>query len=294
MFDKIVVGFAGDQDGRDAVTLAGRLAAGLSSHVTIVLPYNPLLAELPAAEAREYARGQVQELVADIDRLPTLTYRSTSARWPIHALHDVASKEKADLIVFGAAREGLAAHMHVNLVERMLHRAPCAVAIAPSGYAERDHGGLHRIGVGLSDSQEGRAALHLAYELAGHVAGELEVISSSGVNATLASYAFSSALLPQFEDEMYDEAKAKLERTESELGDNVQIDLKPIRGDAHTALIKCSANLDMLMLGSHAYGPLRNAVLGSFSAAVIREAHCPVLVVPRSALGSAAFTETQA
>jgi nucleotide-binding universal stress UspA family protein len=282
VFDRIVVGYAGEEAGRDAVMLAARLAAVLGSHVTIVFPYHPLLASVPGDQAEEHVRGEVQALVASIEELPALTYHWTPSPWPIHALHELASYEKADLIVFGAAREGLADHLHVSLMERMVHSAPCAVAVAPAGYADDgDLSKLHRIGVGFSDSEEGRAAFHLAHALAGILGGELEVIAGSGLSPALRSYAFSSPLLPAVEDEMYAETKASLERVADELGSSVPVHLETIRGDPSGVLIERSGSLDILTLGSRAYGPLRHVLLGSVSARVMREAHCPVLVVPR-------------
>ncbi|HEX4837651.1 MAG TPA: universal stress protein [Solirubrobacteraceae bacterium] len=283
VYEKIVVGYAGDQAGRDAVTFAARLADVLGSQVTVVFPYHPLLASVPGEQAEERARGEVQALVAGIEGLTAPTYHWSPSPWPIHALHELASYEKAELIVFGAAREGLADHLHVSLMERMVHGAPCAVAVAPAGYADRDHAEAGRVGVGFSDSEEGRAALHLAHELAEVIAGELEVIAASGMSAALSAYAYVSALLPQVEDEMYAQTKANLERVAGELGGDVPVHLDTVRGDPSEVLIERSDNLDILMLGSRAYGPLRHVLLGSVSACVMREAHCPVLVVPRGA-----------
>jgi nucleotide-binding universal stress UspA family protein len=283
MFDRIVVGYAGDQAGRDAVKLAASLAVVMGSHVTLVFPYHPLLASVPGDQAEECVRGAVQALVAGIENLATPTYHWTPSPWPIHALHELASYEKADLIVFGAAREGLADHLHISLMERMVHGAPCAVAVAPDGYAGGETSEFHRVGVGFSDSEEGRTVLHLAEELAELLGGELEVIAGSGLSPALASYAFSSPSLPAVEDEMYAETKANLERIADELGGSVPAHLETIRGDPSGVLIERSNDLDILMLGSRAYGPLRHVLLGSVSAGVMREAHCPVLVVPRGA-----------
>jgi nucleotide-binding universal stress UspA family protein len=283
VYEKIVVGYAGDQAGRDAVTLAARLAGVLGSQVTVVFPYHPLLASVPGEQAEECTRGEVQMLVAGIEGLTAPTYHWSPSPWPIHALHELASYEKAGLIVFGAAREGLADHLHVSLMERMVHGAPCAVAVAPAGYADRDQADAGRVGVGFSDSEEGRAALHLAHELAEIIAGELEVIAASGMSATLSAYAYVSALLPQVEDEMYAETKANLERVAGELGGDVPVHLDAVRGEPSEVLIERSNDLDILVLGSRAYGPLRHVLLGSVSARVMREAHCPVLVVPRGA-----------
>jgi nucleotide-binding universal stress UspA family protein len=51
-------------------------------------------------------------------------------------------------------------------------------------------------------------------------------------------------------------------------------------------LVKASEQLDLLVLGSRAYGPLRSVLLGSVSRRVTAGAHCPVIVVPRGVKAS--------
>ena len=54
-------------------------------------------------------------------------------------------------------------------------------------------------------------------------------------------------------------------------------------------LIGLSETLDILVMGSRGYGPLKAVLLGGVSGQVIRSAACPVVVVPRraaSAVGS--------
>ena len=135
MFKKIVVGCAEDQAGKDAVLLAARLAALLDSEWTVVFPYQPLLSLVPADVLEESARSQVRALVGGIADLREPVYHWSASSWPIHALHEMALYENAELIVFGAAR-GRLAHLHMGLMERIVHGAPCAIAIAPERYAE--------------------------------------------------------------------------------------------------------------------------------------------------------------
>jgi nucleotide-binding universal stress UspA family protein len=42
--------------------------------------------------------------------------------------------------------------------------------------------------------------------------------------------------------------------------------------------------IDLLFVGSHGYGPLRRALLGNVSGALVRAAGCPVVVTPRPAV----------
>lgn len=54
-------------------------------------------------------------------------------------------------------------------------------------------------------------------------------------------------------------------------------------GDPAGRLIERSSNLGVLVIGSRGYGPLRSVLLGGVSGRVIRDAACPVIVVPRGA-----------
>ncbi len=281
MFEKIVVGYAGDDAGRDAVKLAGRLAAELGASVTVVYPYSPLLSSVPADAAEERVRAELRTLLPDSRELAGATYHWSSSSWPIHALHSMAGYEGAGLIVIGAARRGLAAHLHVSLMERLVHGAPCAVLVAPAGYAGRDVGAWRRVGVGFADSTEGRTALRLGYELAGSIGGELSVLAASWLSTIIRSYAGLAIPVSTLDAETYAATSASVARAVAELDPGTSITAQTIRGDPSEVLVEQSDNLDLLVLGSRAYGPFRHALLGSVSAPVMREAHCPVLVVPR-------------
>lgn len=281
MFEKIVVGYAGDESGRDAVKLGGMLAAALSASVTIVYPYSPLLSAVPADAAEEGIREELRTLLPGSRELAEATYRWSSSSWPIHALHSMASYEHAGLIVIGAARKGIAGHLHISLMERMVHGAPCAVLVAPTGYADRDVGAWRRVGVGFTDSTEGRAALRLGHELAGVLDGELSVLAASWLSTVMRSYAAQVVAVPQLEDETYAATRASVERAVAELDPGGQVHTQTIKGNPCEVLVEQSDTLDLLVLGSRAYGPLRHVLLGSVSAPTMREAHCPVLVLPR-------------
>jgi len=310
VLEKIVVGYAADQAGRDAVTLAGEIAALTGGHITIAFPYHPALSRQTSEEAQRRVSAEVRPLwnaatggaTAEQNRAEPATIGDNTAEpafhwspssWPIHALHELAAYEHAQLIVAGAAREGASGHLKLNLMERMVHGAPCAIAVAPAGYA--DSHALKRIGVGFSSSSEGRAAVRLARELAGAAGGSVRVIAGAGLEPALASYAFSSPALGEVEEEIYADTERTLARVCAQLSaeDGVPIAHETVRGDPAGVLIERSGELDLLVLGSRAYGPLRHALLGSVSAQTMREAHCPVLVVPRGAEGASGHPDEQ-
>jgi nucleotide-binding universal stress UspA family protein len=162
-----------------------------------------------------------------------------------------------------------------------VHGAPCAVAVAPARFAAGAPGQFLRVGVGFSTSKEGISALHLGQELAARAGGRLDVIAGACLEPALASYGFSSPAMPALEREIYEETKATLERATDKLGEGVPVQRETIRGDPASVLIERSSQLDILVLGSRAYGPVRHVLLGGVSARVMRQARCPVLVVPR-------------
>jgi nucleotide-binding universal stress UspA family protein len=290
VLEKIVVGYAGGPAGRDAVALAGTLAAATGGRLTVVFPYHPLLGKVDAQTVQREVTADVKGLldtVAGATQIEEPTFRWSSSHWPIHALHELAGYEEADLIVVGAAKEGLGDHLHVSLMERLVHGAPCAVAVAPEGYlAERQRAAnetttIRRIGVGFASSSEGRAALELACELAARSGATVKMIAGAGLEPALASYAFSSLALGEVEEELYREIEEQLKRFCAEHHDGAPLERETIKGDPASVLIERSSKLDLLVLGSRAYGPLRHVLLGSVSARAMREARCPVLVVPR-------------
>lgn len=279
MFERIVVGYAGDEAGRDGVVLASQLASMCGAELTIVFPYHPLLSTAPSDVAELRARGEVAALLGE--HMPEKTkWNWSNASWPIHALHEMAEYEQAQAIVFGAAPERLE-RRHLSLMERMVHGAPCAVVVAPTGYADREHGEIRRVGVGFVDTPEGRHALELGYELARRPGLEVRAMAGASLSPALLGYASMSPLLPSVQQEIHEETEASLSRAASDVGSESRVHQEVHSGNPSHLLVNASSELDLLILGSRAYGPLRHALLGSVSAEVMRDSRCPVLVLPR-------------
>lgn len=330
MFEKVLLGYAGEPAGHDAIALAARLARAAKASLTVVFPYHPLLARETSEQAQACIEAEVGERLAifggceressaSVAELSPLDPGSagppavveclwSSSSWPIRALHELARYKGADLIVLGAAPATLGERLQPSLMERLVHGAPCAVAVAPAGYAASilansgassqgagdthrqppRHGvALRRIGVGFASSPEGLTAARFACELAQREGGEVCLVAGAGLEPSLASYAFSSPALQEVEDEIYAETKLALARACEDLAVEygVAIESDAVRGEPAGVLVERSSKLDLLVLGSRAYGPVRHVFLGSVSAQAMREARCPVLVVPRGVGG---------
>jgi hypothetical protein len=76
----------------------------------------------------------------------------------------------------------------------------------------------------------------------------------------------------------------------AELGDMATGDIA--LGDPATELARAGNELDLLVIGSRNYGPLRRLMLGSTSSKLVHRAPCPVLVTTRSVEDDARPGET--
>ncbi len=65
-----------------------------------------------------------------------------------------------------------------------------------------------------------------------------------------------------------------------EVGD-VPLKQMKIQGHPSSVILEevINQNIDLVVMGSHGYGPIAGAVLGSVSQRVLRKAGCPVLIV---------------
>jgi nucleotide-binding universal stress UspA family protein len=59
-------------------------------------------------------------------------------------------------------------------------------------------------------------------------------------------------------------------------------------GEPVDALVGLSERVDLVVCGSRGYGPIRSVLLGGAGHGLLRDARCPVLVVPRGGGGAVA------
>lgn len=273
MFTRIVVGVDCREGGRDALALAALLQSAGGGELVA------LHACAPAPLLHEDALTRVEAELAHVGvtaRPLVVTDRSAA-----HALRTIAERDGAELIVIGSSRVAGASRVLVgDDAAATLHCAPCAVAVAPRGFASAP-GTLRRIGVGLDESSESRVALELACRLA-HLANAfvraITVVAAPvppwPAVAWNAAWAGSAGAVPPRGERMLASAVAELE---GDVTPEVAV------GTAWKELAARTADLDLLVVGARGCGPLRRLVLGSTSTRLARHAACPLLVTPRSA-----------
>jgi nucleotide-binding universal stress UspA family protein len=257
MFQKILIGYDEPGRGGEATALAETLRDARTG--TLVLTSVYPLAPLPVGryvgpQEIELLREQTEELLLvardalpDRDRVKVRAIPSDSAA---RVLSEVAEAEQADLVVVGSSRRGaLGRLLPGTTAERLLHEAPCPVAVAPRGYSGGD---IRRIGVAYDGSPESDAALRAAEAFA------LERSTALTVYCVGEPPSPPTGIRPEW------------------------LLLHGVPADEIAA--RAYGVVDLLFVGSDGSGPLRHALLGNVSGALVRTAGCPVVVTPRTAV----------
>lgn len=282
---KIIIGYDGSEHGDDALALGALLAGALDARplvaTAVVYPdYLVPLADLELA-AQEHAAPLFERAAQRMAPLEIET-RTPVDNSPGHALHELAETEDATLIVLGSAHRGSLGRILLGSTgEALLSGAPCAVAVAPHGFAGRPDRQLARIGVAVDGSTESLSALRVAASLAKRPEASLELITVAPPAAPDIGGAMLSMLSrEELERAVNDEMAAALDRAVAAVPADLQPQRKLLHGDPATVLAEAAQELDLLIVGSRCYGPLRRALLGGVSAKLMRSAPAPLLVMP--------------
>lgn len=275
----VLVGYDGSPESRDALALARTLAKASNSWLLLAwieavgpfdLPYEAVVA--PVQNRAEDALREVSRELRDqgVEVGTSVGLLGSAAQ----GLHELAEGESAALIVVGSSHRGRVGRVLAGTVgTRLLHGSPCPVAIAPRGLAGAGPPELVRIGVAYDGSPESRLALSWGERLAKSTQADLRLLVVSEDHSS----------------DLVDIGRAKRRHAEHVLAEGLDR-ITEVRatgnvksGLAIEQLTDQSANVDLLVVGSRGYGPLRRVLLGSVSAQLVGHSRCPVVVTPRAA-----------
>jgi len=283
---EIIVGVDGSARAEDAIAFARRLAGVTGAPLTLAgaYPYDELLGQEAGPEYREYLHVETAAMLNRLRRrmpeeeVATKAIADTS---PARALHGLAAEEEASLIVVGSTHRGLLGRVLVGTTaERLLHGAPCPVAVVPRDYRTRSAEPIRTVGVGFDGSDESQLALTTAIEVARRLRAELRVIRvfDTAVLGTVAGTGYAAVV-----GDLEAAAREGLDETIAAVPHDIAAVGVFVSGDPARELATRSEQLDLLVLGSRGYGPRRAVLLGGVSHVVVRKAACPVIVLPRGA-----------
>ena len=274
MFDNVIVGVDQQQGGRDALALAVELA---DHHSTMTLAriiqdtWQGTSPPVGLAE-RNTMNSELETMARDAGLEAQV--RCHGAASIGRGLHELAEAEQADLLVVGSSHRGSVDRVVLGDDTRdALDGAPCAVAIAPAGYA-LERRPIRRIGVGYDRSPESKHALRVARVLAGERGAALAALEA----VSIPSYALGVGPVP-----VADWMRSLVEQAHQRLSGVPDVEPHAVYGDAAEALATFSSSVDLMIVGSRGYGPLGRLLHGSTSRRLTRSARCPLLVLTRAA-----------
>jgi nucleotide-binding universal stress UspA family protein len=186
------------------------------------------------------------------------------------------------MLVIGSSRRGSLGRVLPGAVtDRLLHGAPCPVAVAPRGFSFDDAiDGPRLIGVAFVDTPEGHAALAKGCTLASRARGLVRVLTVSEPSNPVVTGMLDPVALEQVRAAGQNAAEAALARGLDAVRVGRSAGGEILSGRPAEALAAASQDLDLLVCGSRGYGLVRTLLLGATSHALVRKAACPVLIVP--------------
>jgi nucleotide-binding universal stress UspA family protein len=286
---KIIVGVDQSEGSNDAIALASSLAAitGAELMLVNVFPYDTAPSRATNAAFEAYMRKDSQELLerpcSELNLVAEV--KSVANPSPAHGLHDLAVAEDAALIVVGSTHTGRAGRvLPGSTAERLLHGSPCPVAVAPKGYTQRSGDEPGIIGCGYDDSHSAQRALEAAHRIAAATGARLRVVRAFKPLAyDVAPGTAAMGGRSSYNDSLQERASEELDAAVAKLEGEPRAEAFFAVGDAGRILVEESEQLDLLLVGSRGYGPLHSVLVGGVAGRVVREAACPVIVLPRKA-----------
>jgi nucleotide-binding universal stress UspA family protein len=138
-----------------------------------------------------------------------------------------------------------------------------------------------RILAPIAFSARCEGAAQYAEALACHFHSELVLLH---VVMPVQAYALPEAMAvtPEVMDEALEQAKRQLAQFLAEGLKGINVKREVVEGDPASEIVEYAreGNFDLIVMPTHGYGPFRRFLLGSVTAKVLHDAHCPVWTGP--------------
>ena len=288
----LIVGVDGADRARDAIALGQQLAIDLPGGIEAVYIHTleglddlmtgkrPHEFEQLVAEDEAAKLSEVRTLVAPMGIEEVQVRRAAT---PSEGLYAQVAESKASIVVIGSSeRSGLGKLLPGGTAERLLSASPVAVAVAPNGYADREKA-REVVGVGFDDSPESRVAVEWAADIARRSGASLRLLAVHTLLPFGGLAAGGDWGTMAVNEVLGSELQSAMETLVKDFESDLTVESRLLRGGAPSVLAAQSEELDLLVLGSRGYGPVKSVLLGSVSSQVIKDAGSPVLIAPRPA-----------
>jgi nucleotide-binding universal stress UspA family protein len=288
---KIVIGFDGTDSGEDALAL-GMLLARATGDVPLVAVIHPQ--EYPIGVGRvdaewvAFMHERAEQLLGRVRRLlgadAGAEFREVSAPSESRGLHELAERERAELVVVGSSHRGPLGRTYPGSTgDRLLQGSACPVAVAPRGLREAPPERLAVIAVAFLDTPDAGHALEVAAGLAERVGARLRLVSVMPRPAEVYLPVVGRDAEEAFVASSRELFRRALDAAQERVGERVAAEAELLEGNVVDTLATLDRrDADLLVCGSRAYGPLRRVLLGGVSSRLLRRSALPLLVVPRA------------
>jgi nucleotide-binding universal stress UspA family protein len=210
-------------------------------------------------------REEVQQAIDQTDRPSGEIRVHVVLSSPAHALNEKASEVGAGLIIVGSSHRGAVGRITLSTTaDRVLHRAPCPVAIAPRGIRDED-AARQGVAVAFVDTPGGQSALRVGAAIA-RCAG-----------TSLTAY---TVIEPHTHESARDRAEAALERAIADIAHDLDAETQVLTHGGVEALVAASRRHSFLVRGCRTRGPARPPLAFGLPSKLARHAACPLVIVP--------------
>lgn len=278
---RVLVATSGSASSQSAITFAARTAESRGLDLELIHVVNPTVSVGPYGVAPDaLVRQAGRELLARGEQLakrvaPHVDVVSTLA---IGARPDaiVEKAHDAELVVVGAPPHDLVGRLWTgSTVTGVAARSTCPVAIIPARDDEPLH---HRVLVGLKTTKHAEDLLAAAFAVANQTGSELRIMHTWQLLSPYDNAVAERLPVPEWELEEKHDIEAMLINLEMAYP-NVAAHVDVVHGQAAHELVAASEHADVLVISRPLHGGYLHH-LGATARAVIREARCPILVVP--------------
>lgn len=276
----VIAGVEGSRESRDALRFARLFADGNGAalHVVSVFSDTIFVSSLEEIEvSRDNYFGQMLAIAEEELEQPFEFHKVISTSVPA-GLTRAAEDLGASAVVIGSSHRGPIGRVLLgDSGSQFATASPCLVIVTPRGWGRKTPAAIKRIGVAYNGTGEAKTALDFAVGLAKGLRASLKLI---GVVPHIITPGRIGLTDQGYQGILHDDMTKLLDAAV----DGLDVDAEKMicTGYAADELAEVSAELELLVLGSRSYGPVKRVILGGTSVKVMRASACPVAVVPKS------------
>jgi nucleotide-binding universal stress UspA family protein len=276
-----------------ALAWAGKFNADVHMvHVVTVHNFDPFNPELGFPEVgedldlHESAQQQMDKIAGDSGETDVTVTRETRTGFsPWSEIINAALEKQADLIMMAThGRKGLQHLFLGSTAEKVLEHAPCPVLLLRPDEDEvlPPPGEVESILFPTDLSGESSQAVPMALELAVEFGAKLNLLHSVEQDVPPPYYAAGITSIFDLNDTVLEVSREQMAKLiPDDLVAKVDHDFIVREGNSAQQVVAFAreAAVDLIVMATHGYSGLEQALLGSTTDRVVRNTPCPVLVV---------------